>query len=557
MAEERPAFQMNQIYESEAEGTIHYNLLVPDGYDGSKPYALHMALPGWEGLYFQGVGEDLRWEYLPYESSRYADDLIVVSAQLNDWGMTSARQAVALTEYFLSEYNIDPVRVYITGYSGGGETLSRVLELRPEMYTTALFVSSQWDGDPAPLVKAKTPVYLFTAEHDSYYGSDPVSRAYQHSHDLYVESGLPEEEIAELLVMDIRSDAELDALREEHAAQIGTAYAVDYHGAGMLAAFNESVMNWVFGKTKEVQKAVDSPSDIRAYEEPGWSEELMMRKPPFPAETGNNTVLTAHADAHTEQALFLWEPDNMPSRTSYTSNAGGYYYDDPDFRPYVTTMPVPEGVPVKGAVLLCAGGAFQFRGDYTDTIPTAEKLNQLGFQCFIVDYRLHPYTQEEGALDLARAVRFVRKNADVYGIDPNKIAVMGYSAGGIQAGEMLLHYDGLVNGTALDASYVPDELDAISADAGADGMIYSFYGRLSVASKDVDALRAGNLPPTYFCYGTRDPFVREFEANIRCLQEAGVEVEALVLQGWPHGYGAEGSWVEPFAAWLEKVFNQQ
>ncbi len=88
-------------------------------------------------------------------------------------------------------------------------------------------------------------------------------------------------------------------------------------------------------------------------------------------------------------------------------------------------------------------------------------------------------------------------------------------------------------------------------------MIYSFYGRLSVASKDVDALRAGNLPPTYFCYGTRDPFVREFEANIRCLQEAGVEVETLVLQGWPHGYGAEGGWVEPFAAWLEKVFNQQ
>ena len=88
-------------------------------------------------------------------------------------------------------------------------------------------------------------------------------------------------------------------------------------------------------------------------------------------------------------------------------------------------------------------------------------------------------------------------------------------------------------------------------------MIYSFYGRLSVASKDVDVLRAGNLPPTYFCYGTRDPFVREFEANIRCLQEAGVEVETLVLQGWPHGYGAEGGWVEPFAAWLEKVFNQQ
>ena len=158
----------------------------------------------------------------------------------------SATQAVALTEYFLAEYNIDPAQVYITGYSGGGETLSHVLELRPDLYTAALFVSSQWDGDPAPLVKAKTPIYLFTAEHDSYYGSEPVRRAYQRIHDLYVGAGLSEEEIAGLLVMDIRSDAELDALREEHADQIGTAYAMDYHGAGMLAAFDAEVMNWIF-----------------------------------------------------------------------------------------------------------------------------------------------------------------------------------------------------------------------------------------------------------------------------------------------------------------------
>ena len=96
-------------------------------------------------------------------------------------------------------------------------------------------------------------------------------------------------------------------------------------------------------------------------------------------------------------------------------------------------------------------------------------------------------------MDLARAVRFVRKYADVYGIDEKDIAVMGFSAGGILAGEMLLNFDGTVNGSALDDSYVPDELDGISADAGADGMIYSFYGRLSVASTDTDNA-GGSLP---------------------------------------------------------------
>ena len=74
-------------------------------------------------------------------------------------------------------------------------------------------------------------------------------------------------------------------------------------------------------------------------------------------------------------------------------------------------------------------------------------LKPIDEQTFIVDYRLQLYNQEEGALDVARAVRFVRKNAHVYGIEPDDIAVMGFSAGGIQAGEFLMHYDEMVNGT--------------------------------------------------------------------------------------------------------------
>lgn len=245
LAENEITFQMDQVFVSDSEGTIHYNLYVPESYNETVPYALYMALPGWGGLYFQGVGSDL-WEAFPYAGPLYNSQMIVVSPQLNDWGITSARQAIALTEHLMDTYSIDLSRVYISGYSGGGETLSRVMELRPDLYTAALFVSSQWDGDPATLVETKTPVYLFTAEHDSYYGSEPVRRAYQRIHDLYVEAGLSEEEIVGLLVMDIRSDAELDALREEHADQIGTAYAMDYHGAGMLAAFDAEVMNWIF-----------------------------------------------------------------------------------------------------------------------------------------------------------------------------------------------------------------------------------------------------------------------------------------------------------------------
>ena len=243
----------------------------------------------------------------------------------------------------------------------------------------------------------------------------------------------------------------------------------------------------------------------------------------------------------------VWTVIGAPAQTQVTRDG----YDPADFRPYLTAIPVRDGTEVKGAVVLLAGGAFQARANYTDTLPTAAHLRELGFQTFIVDYRLRPYTQQEGALDVARAVRFIRKNADVYGIDPNDIAVMGYSAGGIQAEEFLLNFDEDVLPTALDPDYIPDELDEVSAHASAAGMIYSFYGRLSVASMDADELRFGNLPPTFYCYGTEDPFYRQFEAQYDLMQEVGVLTKRIVLQDWPHGFGGDGGWVEDYAQWLE------
>lgn len=271
-------------------------------------------------------------------------------------------------------------------------------------------------------------------------------------------------------------------------------------------------------------------------------------------ENSKDTATTAAADPVNQQTFYLWEADNMPATTVYTQNNGSYA-DDPDFRPYVATFPVPKDTPIKGAFLINAGGTFMFRSDEIEGTPVARELSKLGYQCFVVNYRLRPYRQEEGALDLARAVRFVRKNAEVYGIDENDIAVMGFSAGGILAGEMLLNYDGTINGTALDPSYVPDDLDDISANAAADGMIYSFYGRLSVASIDTEKFAASDLPPTPFCYGTGDPFVRQFEACIAALKEAGVSVESNVLEGMGHGYGFMGGWIPAYDEWLPNIFE--
>lgn len=190
------------------------------------------------------------------------------------------------------------------------------------------------------------------------------------------------------------------------------------------------------GSSKENMQYNDLPEAYQVSS--SFPYELMNRRPPLPED--DSTVLQAVPDPAQTEVFYLWEEGNAPARTSFTSDMTGYY-DSYDFRPYVTALTIPEGVEAKGAVVLLAGGAFQFRGDYTDTLPTAVQLREYGYRCFIVDYRLRPYSQEEGALDVARAVRFIRKNADVYGIDPEDIAVMGYSAGG-HSGRRVFHQCG-------------------------------------------------------------------------------------------------------------------
>lgn len=135
----------------------------------------------------------------------------------------------------------------------------------------------------------------------------------------------------------------------------------------------------------------------------------------------------------------------------------------------------------------------------------------------------------KGALDVARAVSFIRHNARAYYIQKEQIAVMAYSAGGILAGEFLLHYDGKVTGQSLDNSYQPDALDRVNAKASAAGMIYSFYGRLSVASLDRSDLKKGNLPPTFYVYGTENPFYDQFNQQYHLMKEMGEKVSRIVL----------------------------
>ena len=234
-SEEYKGFLLDNVLHSSSEGDIHYNVYIPDSYDGTKEYALYVTLPGYQGLYFQGIGENIRTEDFGFEAQKYITDMIIVAPQLNDWGQTSADQTIELTQYFLTHYKINPSKVYINGYSGGGETLSLVLAKQPDLYTAALMCSSQWDGAYEPVVEAKTPIYFVIGESDEYYGSEPFKEAYQKIYELYKEQGLSESDIDKLVVLDVKGTDYFE----------GTPVTYQ-HGGGYLFCRDKEIMGWLF-----------------------------------------------------------------------------------------------------------------------------------------------------------------------------------------------------------------------------------------------------------------------------------------------------------------------
>lgn len=209
--------------------------------------------------------------------------------------------------------------------------------------------------------------------------------------------------------------------------------------------------------------------------------------------TNNHSTNTGEATM--SGVVSLWEQGNIPTITQNASNSDGE-----DFIPNMEVFTVPDNVAPKGAVIICPGGAFLFRSVQSEGYDVANMLVPMGYQCFVVNYRISPYTMRESATDLQRAIRYVRAHAADYRIKSENIALVGFSAGGILNGEVLLNWRDQTNGTALDSSYQPDALDEVLVSACAVGMIYSFYGRLSVSMNDVSTLRAANLPPAFYCW---------------------------------------------------------
>ncbi|AIQ48382.1 esterase [Paenibacillus sp. FSL R7-0273] len=116
------------------------------------------------------------------------------------------------------------------------------------------------------------------------------------------------------------------------------------------------------------------------------------------------------------ETLLLW-PEGAPGAQGISDE------DCPAITPYLV-----EGSN-NAAVLICPGGAYWLRAEHEGG-PVAEWLNLLGISAFVLRYRVAPYRYPSALLDAQRALRTIRSRAEEFGIDPERVGILGFSAGG-------------------------------------------------------------------------------------------------------------------------------
>jgi acetyl esterase/lipase len=134
--------------------------------------------------------------------------------------------------------------------------------------------------------------------------------------------------------------------------------------------------------------------------------------------------------ANPQEPINLW-PDGVPAAVG----------KEPADIPTLTAFLAPKDKATGAAVIVCPGGGYSHLADHEGR-PVAEWLNTLGISAFVLKYRVGPrYHHPQPLQDAARAIRTVRARASEWQLDPNRIGILGFSAGGHLAATIGTHFD--------------------------------------------------------------------------------------------------------------------
>jgi acetyl esterase/lipase len=247
-------------------------------------------------------------------------------------------------------------------------------------------------------------------------------------------------------------------------------------------------------------------------------------------------------------------------------------YGQPE--PSIVPFLLDKGEKPRGAIIVCPGGGYEFKAPHEGR-PIARMLNAGGLSAFVLDYRVMPYPIYAPLLDIQRAIRTVRARCAEWGVTSDKIAVLGFSAGGHLTIMASTHFD-------LGNASSPDPVERASCRPDAQIPCYPAVSFRSMARRkdtkvrlpvlfgpgykpgDIDGA-SGELcvtadAPPAFLWGTWDDYLYgQWPPYLKALRSKKVEAAFHIFPRGGHGLGlAQGNklasqWPALCAAWLKEL----
>jgi len=270
------------------------------------------------------------------------------------------------------------------------------------------------------------------------------------------------------------------------------------------------------------------------------------------------TMLSISSYSQNQKPVYLW-PDQVPGETGIKHDPVQTANKDRDvIRLTDVTNPSflvfkPSKETNNGAgVIVCPGGGYEILAINLEGYEIAEWLTKQGFTAFILQYRV-PKKQEGALMDAQRAIRIIRNDADTYGLKPNQLGIMGFSAGGSLSARTATLFS--------KKTYSPvDKADSLSCRPDFALLIYPAYLDLGTSRSLTPELTVDQKTPPMFLFATADDtYSNSALVMTTALRDAKVPVEMHLLAKGGHGYGlrkgniAGETWPKLAETWLKNI----
>jgi alpha-L-fucosidase 2 len=263
----------------------------------------------------------------------------------------------------------------------------------------------------------------------------------------------------------------------------------------------------------------------------------------------------------------------------------GVEFARPGGKPLLLDLHVPDGDGPFAAAILVHGGGFDEGSRATNCKPLFQPLADAGFAWFSVDYRMAPeFRFPEARADIDTAIVWLKAHAKEYHVDPNRIALIGESAGGLLVNYAGTHYTPQTRVRAVVDLYGPVDYEVLSIERRdhperfnmtsiqrhfKNGGSMRFFGAEDTSPESLAKLRAvapihgvhKGMPPFLAIHGTKDDQVPFAQSTTFCdaIKKVGSQCELIPIEGGGHGMGWKDPsmqhWRGEMIDWLKKVLR--